>query len=85
MSHTPGPWTAEYTVGSVLGNHWTIVDSAGRQVCSPTIYTREDACLIAAAPELLEVAMKALHGETICGGALAEELKAAITKARGEV
>jgi hypothetical protein len=95
MSHTPGPWgldddtmeifsnTTGHSTGwiaKVLGN-----DDNGRPLKSDEMTA--NACLIAAAPELL-AALKALVDAQVCrdGGkdcAICEDAYAAIAKAEG--
>jgi len=72
-----------------LGDGLYIVDAAGDPAAFASSGNREDALLIAAAPDLLDACLSALgtlHGrkETICV-VVSLELKAAIAKTRGEV
>jgi hypothetical protein len=86
-NHTPGPWAA---AGSIVdGYRWDapVVLGKDKQFVA-AVYSRlgvEDACLIAAAPELLKALQDLLaqveqYGhEPECGAA-----RAAIAKAKGE-
>ncbi|MFU2365565.1 MAG: hypothetical protein ACM685_07775 [Enterobacteriaceae bacterium] len=82
---TPGPWSV-----NEKGQHWNnkslthlevIFGEDGECICD-TVYQREDANLIAAAPELLE-ALLDLEGRA-CIYVNTSEAKAAIAKAPGE-
>lgn len=92
MSHTPGPWTLVFDVDGPPGFIWgktTCVCDFGKDVPKP-----EDARLIAAAPELLEMFEEALANvERVTDGgrkaapALAkwlEKARAVLAKVRGE-
>lgn len=92
MSHTPGPWSLERDYNGVpefvFGGDTCVCDF-GIEAPKP-----EDACLIAAAPELLEVFEEALANvERVTDGgrravpALAkwlEKARAVLAKVRGE-
>lgn len=96
-NHTPGPWMAAAGPSSVVG--WPVVERPrGRSVCSvswlpglpPEIQAevRANATLIAAAPDLLHAAERALRvlkatGESVRPGNALGELEAAIAKATG--
>jgi len=82
---TPGPWSV-----NEIGQHWNnkslthlevIFGEDGECICD-TVYQREDANLIAAAPELLE-ALLDLEARA-CIYVNTSEAKAAIAKALGE-
>jgi hypothetical protein len=78
--HTPGPWTASH-IGEIRG-------SADRQtvayVRGPSATSAADARLIAAAPDLLDMARKALAAWTGDGPPIdLDDLRAAIAKAEG--
>jgi hypothetical protein len=59
MKHTPGPWYEANT-----GNHQGLVisESSSADVC--VTYDKQDAALIAAAPEMLE-AIELIHGYAV--------------------
>ena len=93
MSHTPGPWTLVFDVDGPPGFIWgktTCVCDFGKDVPKP-----EDARLLAAAPELLEVIREAVDsaeremakGRKASPGLATwlEKARAALAKARGEV
>lgn len=93
MSHTPGPWTLVFDVDGPPGFIWgktTCVCDFGKDVPKP-----EDARLVAAAPELLEVIREAVDsaeremakGRKASPGLATwlEKARAALAKARGEV
>ena len=82
---TPGPW-----VVNEIGQHWNNKELAhleitygedGECICD-TVYQREDAKLIAAAPELLE-ALRDLESRA-CIYVNTSKAKSAINKALGE-
>ena len=94
---TPGPW-----VVNEIGQHWNNKALAhleitygedGECICD-TVYQREDANLIAAAPELLEALQNIIAGyehksscgmfDMLCYGDEIESANAAIKKALGE-
>ena len=90
VGHTPGPWATE-----VDGTAWRVLSGDGL-VCemplgwsdgSPVGDERlgPDACLIAAAPELLAVAQMVVEASELAGfsGPLGNAAHAAIAKARG--
>jgi hypothetical protein len=96
MSHTPGPWTSERIQAEFDAPPWEwhptgsgdgYVIMKGQQYMAET-YTMRHACLLAAAPELLEaakVALVALTGEGLNDGESAiEQLEYAITHAQGK-
>lgn len=89
---TPGPWSV-----NEIGQHWNnkslthlevIFGEDGECICD-TVYQREDANLIAAAPELLEAVIKCVDAldevssQQWCGPII-DEARAAIAKALGE-
>lgn len=83
---TPGPWSV-----NEKGQHWNnkslthlevIFGEDGECICD-TVYQREDANLIAAAPELLEALQIICFFEDI-SSAQREIAEAAIAKALGE-
>lgn len=103
-AHTPGPWTT--IVAGVLGDqHLVCVDKPGRldPVCvmeHAHPKAEANACLIAAAPDLLE-ALRAIEDQSVfnqpryaedsdtdyflrCFGAVKNRARAAIAKATGQ-
>lgn len=68
-THTPGPWISEEEAGE-----WFISAMHGQtKLCHATVYSKADASLIAAAPDLLvalsiaeESLMMATHGDEYC-------------------
>ncbi len=87
MTHTPGPWT----FGHWGKDFWIGTDSLGENKLAKVFWDfgtleqgRKNACLIAAAPELLE-ALKAVMDEWRDGYGLncVEQVRAAISKAEG--
>lgn len=94
MSHTPGPWTTSDTQGLAAGTR-VIRARDGTWIGD---VTRDDARLIAAAPELLEAlellvawvpagASSDIRFDAIAGGVFArdgERARTAIAKAKGE-
>lgn len=85
--HTPGPWKLDGVWGLVIG-------PKGQEICAiharlpevPTEQAKENARLIAAAPDLLEACRKLLAflESTIIKGPAVDELRAAIDKAEGD-
>ena len=88
---TPGPWVVHE-----IGQHWNnkalthleiTFGEDGECICD-TVYQREDASLIAAAPELLEALQATIHevGHWLSTQKpeLKEKIDAAINKALGE-
>lgn len=88
---TPGPWSV-----NEIGQHWNnkslthlevIFGEDGECICD-TVYQREDANLIAAAPELLEALTTTLdeigHWLSQQKPDLKEKMASAIAKALGE-
>ena len=94
MSHTPGPWSFElYPDGGFdietnpddVGKYMVIASRNSHQKIKQEMHA--NARLIAAAPELLEAAEKALHYMRLhkyADQAWADDLASAISKARGE-
>jgi hypothetical protein len=94
MSHTPGPWTASlddtpYFVYSAIDTDPDICDLLPRDA---DVYTEEDeanACLIAAAPELLDACWRVIRllqqreGQDALIDATLHQVRAAIAKAEG--
>lgn len=87
--HTPGPWKLKRS-GTISDNNGELVATTGYRVA---VYSEEDdanARLIAAAPELLsagEWMLALIDGKEQMpkpGDEVAEALRAAIAKARGE-
>lgn len=84
MSHTPGPWSLERDYNGVpefvFGGDTCVCDF-GIEAPKP-----EDACLIAAAPELCEALENLIeflvHGKKNCQAIL--RAKAALARARGD-
>lgn len=84
-------WRYEYNNhgNGSFAEWWTIIDEDDDLIA--TIYSEEDACLIATSPELLELLENVLRrldlepAEAIfpCS-AMREEIRAAIAKARGK-
>ena len=87
--HTPGPW---YEAGT--GNHQGLVISESTSANVAVAYDKKDACLIAAAPDLLAaldcitrcLSINGPAGTTayIIADENMERARAAIAKARGE-
>lgn len=86
---TPGPWRV-----NTIGEHWNnpalvhlevTYGTDGECVCD-TVYRREDADLIAAAPELLEAleTLVVFTTPTKRNAAVLNKARAAINKATGE-
>lgn len=88
---TPGPW-----VVNEIGQHWNnkalthleiTFGEDGECICD-TVYQREDANLIAAAPELLEALQETIHEVwywlSTQKPELKEKIESAINKALGE-
>lgn len=83
MSHTPGPWKMEpgepemregWSIGAPgsphpMGADYTREDNVVGSCCSAGVYREEDARLICAAPEMLELMKKHLR-ESGCDGDL---------------
>ena len=92
--HTPGPWKVigkdKTEIGALLGTPEAIVIADTRFFQEPTNpRERADARLIAAAPDLLAACEAALDNIPYVAAVqwdydLAQQLKAAIAKARGE-
>jgi len=90
MKHTQGPWglSNNATVDSAP-TEWTIGTMKGRIIVAEGITNAQDARLIAAAPELLEVLERARYGlsnfltqkEKLI---LVNDLENTIAKAKGE-
>lgn len=59
--HTPGPWRALHQSGRIF-----LLDSPGGNIGDCAVNNRKDACLIAAAPDLLD-ALEAYHARHRCG------------------
>ena len=87
MNHTPGPWATRESP-----EHWGRIDfiihSEDTDVATAwqggTKANRANACLIAAAPDLLEALEEVLGWETLCPIEVYEQAREAIRKARGE-
>lgn len=85
---TPGPWGV-----NEIGQHWNnkalthleiTYGEDGECICD-TVYQREDASLIAAAPELLEALIKLVDiVDDVVHGPSTDAAHAAINKALGE-
>lgn len=84
---TPGPWRV-----NTIGEHWNnpalvhlevTFGTDGECICD-TVYRREDADLIAAAPELLEALQMIMNGDFYMPKESADAAIAAINKATGE-
>ena len=54
MKHTPGPWTVEVTQDSWGNDEFDIMDSGGCTLLTGFVHRKDDALLMAAAPELLQ-------------------------------
>ena len=93
--HTPGPWCLGafrhggsfpgVDVGAADGSNIAIVHH--EEIDRPAVETRANACLVAAAPELLGAAEKALSYMRLhryADEAWADDLAAAINKAKGK-
>jgi hypothetical protein len=88
--HTPAPWYVHST-----GQHWNNPELENIMICygkndeaiCDTVYNRDDANLIAAAPELLEALelyfLAEKQGIDIRGTGFKTKAKMAIAKARG--
>ena len=94
MMHTPGPWKVFGDIHAILPNGpkeipYRGIERVGRtegeNIVALLIPNDADACLIAAAPELLEAAREALRlsttGDGIITQCVDDLLRAAITKA----
>jgi hypothetical protein len=112
MSHTPGPWKFEVVdeTDSFLGCKWldggggsSVIDLSNEWTGYPEngedlqmTISKDDAALIAAAPEMLAILEELRESSTCCGTYdlldettwaspdLADRIEAAIRKARGE-
>jgi len=88
MSHTTGPWHMEAI--STVG-HYTVTDADGLTVCNTLPMSRDNARLIAAAPEMLDALYAALpyveEGEEFNHSDkrnLSKTIRALIAKAEGQ-
>ena len=54
MKYTPGPWTVEVTQDSWGNDEFDIMDSGGCTLLTGFVHRKDDARLMAAAPELLQ-------------------------------
>ncbi len=78
--HTPAPWTIEEN--EMMGRD--IVSAAGRALICTQVYSPDDACMIAAAPDLLAALEKAMRVYGVdMQPAHRYEFRAAIAKATG--
>ena len=107
MTHTPGPWFVGFSpdIDGESGEYgpdvydsevgvFAVIDGEPETVAQP--YLEADACLIAAAPEMLAILEELRESSTCCGTYdlldettwaspdLADRIEAAIRKARGE-
>ena len=95
LNYTPGPWEVKKTVinpGAILERTATLITAGGFVVCNvfnvPTetcMSADENATLIAAAPELLEVAQNILADDLLpyLPAEYIAKVRAAIAKATG--
>ena len=88
--HTPGPWQRHKSESDSLGYMITVPHRSGLGHLA-NVYSEEDARLIAAAPDLLAVAIDALgfmqdvvRDHSIADTKTENALRAAIAKATGE-
>ena len=107
MTHTPSPWFVGFSpdIDGESGEYgpdvydsevgvFAVIDGEPETVAQP--YLEADACLIAAAPEMLAILEELRESSTCCGTYdlldettwaspdLADRIEAAIRKARGE-
>ncbi len=85
--HTPGPWVSRYDGQNEWGaDDWTMDSESGRSAEIAETYTANNACLIAAAPDLLEAlqAMVDYYGTASANVDALKQARAAIAKATGE-
>ena len=66
MKHTPGPWKIEVTQDAWGNDEFDIMDSGGYSLLTDFVHRKEDAKLMAAAPELLED-LESRYAQTRCG------------------
>lgn len=91
--HTPGPWHLKVGAdgnkyGAIMGPDNVLVATTGYRVCVESSEDENNARLIAAAPDLLKAAKRALRvlkaqGEAVLPGNALGALDAAIEKAEG--
>ena len=87
-NHTPGPWEASHDIGAncvaTITSGWVVVSIGA----DPNKFdAKEDAQLIAAAPEMLEaleLADAMLCGANMDKSAIGRKINAALAKAKGE-
>lgn len=88
--HTPGPWNARYT--PFRGGHddiWCIDWSADQEEVAEIVHGEANACLIAAAPELLAVVIELQESAEYWSEydvpiGIVDRIRAAIAKAEGK-
>jgi hypothetical protein len=85
--HTPAPWYVHST-----GQHWNNPELENIMICygkndeaiCDTVYNRDDANLIAAAPELLEALERMILICKVYNGLEAKKARDVVAKAKGE-
>lgn len=80
--HTPGPWKVADTLGE--WDDYMVGDGSGDKIVAARIYTKEDAHLIAAAPDLLAALEVLVENGGIGPRGMFDDASWAIAKAKGE-
>ena len=91
-AHTPGPWVARPDPNACLEDDWCVgIGDSLANIDKVAVCSKQDAHLIAAAPDLLEalkycrqkIEYMRTHGEWYSPGRATEMAEAAIAKATG--